>query len=85
MSSRITRRARRASSRFRSVHLLPASAPTLTGLFTPFIPGEHTEAKGGAAEAGGEPEDTTEGNADRNAGTRSVAFSISRHVVWNSF
>ena len=37
-------------------------------------PGEHTEAKGGAAEAGGEPEDATERDADRNAGTRSVAF-----------
>lgn len=52
----------------RSFLLCSAGAPTLTGLFL----GEHTEAKGGVAEAGREPEDATEGNANCNAGARFV-------------
>ena len=36
--------------------------------------GQHTEAKGGTAEAGREREDSTERDADGNAGARFVYF-----------
>ena len=56
-------------------HFISASERSDTNGPFPYS-GEHTEAKGGAAEAGGEPEDATERDADRNAGTRSVAFNF---------
>ena len=47
--------------------------PDTNGFFP--RPGEHSEAKGGTAEAGRESEDATEGDANRNAGARSAQSS----------
>ena len=63
-----------------TVKLFPFFMPKSIVLNGFSFAGQHTEAKGGAAEAGRGREDTTERNADGNAGARFVRVypSLSR-------